>query len=115
MGVELVDQSGTLDEGGPPAFANAITLGDFLLRLADVLGFFGWADDKGEQGRGRELSDANGLNFDHVEGSAAAFVQPSNGGDVLRARVGNDPDRGLGAHASEVGDELAEVVVVTFF
>ena len=82
MSVQFVNLGGTLDKSAPPAFADAVTLGDFFLRLADILGFFGRADDEREQRRSGRVTDAHGLDLHHVKVGAAAFVQPRDGGKL---------------------------------
>jgi len=69
--------------------------------------------DEGQQRRRRGVADANGLHLEEEEFRGERLVQPGDGPYMLGSWIADDPDGGVGFERREVGDQLAEMIVVT--
>lgn len=99
-------------QGGPELLAILMACGRLLLLLTDLTDFGARPSDEGQQRCRIGLPDPYGLHLHEIEPGGTALVEPSHRPDVLGPGVGHDPNGDVGAACGDVGDQLAEVVVV---
>ena len=102
----------------PEFAADGVSGGAVLLLLADLLDLLAWAFDDGElRCRYGVVPDADRFELDKVEGDVTrcVFIEPIDGAAMFFSRLWRNPNGPVGVKVGEVGQDLAEVVVVGLF